>query len=134
MSKFKELCDKLEAKIVNSYEQGVSLEDAERLAGEFLHGQLIVSNELKRADLDSRMRKSGVKAVKAALYLELCSKAEKKPTESALDHMLAVNEIVSREQDELDRAESERDDLERYYNVFREAHIFFRGVSRGRME
>ena len=46
---FKELCTNLEEKIKNSYEQGVTGTEAEKLAGEFLVAQLIVSEELKNA-------------------------------------------------------------------------------------
>lgn len=132
--KFKQFCDSLEVKIIAAYEQGVSLEDAEKLASEFLHGMLQVSSELKKADLNSRMRKSGNKAIRAAVYTDICAKSEKKPTESALDHLINMNDLVNKEQDALDSAEVERDELERYYNIFREAHIHFRGVSRGRMD
>lgn len=131
---FKKLCEQLEAKIKTSYEDGVTLEDAERLGAEFLFAQMQVSTELKKADLDSRMRKSGVKAIRAAVYTNACSGADKKPTESALEHLLNSNDLVNGEQNELDLAEVTKLELERYYNIFREAHIFFRGISRGRMD
>ncbi len=131
---FKQFCEQLETKIQSSYENGVTLEQAEKLAGEFLHAQLKVSTELKKHDLDARMRKSGVKAVRAAIYADTCSKTDKKPTEAAIDHTINSNEIVQSEQLELDKAEVERDDLERYYSVFREAHIYYRGVSKGRFD
>lgn len=131
---FKDFCENIEIKLVATYEQGVTLEEAEKLAGEFLHAQMQVSGELKKADLDSRMRKSGTKAIKAAIYTDICAKSEKKPTESALEHMINMNELVGAEQDALDKAEVDRDELERYYNIFREAHIHFRGISRGRMD
>lgn len=131
---FKQLCEKLQSKIISSYEQGVSLEDAERLAAEFLYAQMAVSAELKKADLDSRMRKSGVKALRAAVYTDICAKADKKPTETAIESMINMDSTVSSEQDEFDKAEVERDDLERYYNIFREAHVYFRGVAKGRLD
>lgn len=131
---FEKLCKSLEDKIQKSYEQGTTLEEAEKLASEFLYAQLQISTELKKSDLTSRMRKSGVKAVRAAVYAEMCSKADKKPTESALDHAINANELVNSEQDALDIAEVERDNLERYYNVFGNAHIHFRAVAKGRFE
>lgn len=134
MRSFKDFCESIEIKIIATYDEGVTLGEAEKLAGEFLHAQMVVSAELKKADLDSRMRKSGVKAVKAAIYTETCAKSEKKPTESALEHLINMNELVSSEQDELDKAEVDRDSLERYYNIFREAHIHFRGIAKGRMD
>jgi hypothetical protein len=128
---FKEMCLQLETAIVESYTSGVSLEEAERLAGRFLQAQIQVSEELKSADLDSRMRKSVVKALKALVYSAACSKADKKPTETQLDHVVNTDGSVREEQDAYDRAEVERDNLERYYSIFREAHIHFRGVAKG---
>ncbi len=132
--KFQELCKQLETKIQNSYEQGVTLEDAERLAGEFLYAQLQVSTELKKADLDSRLRKSGVKAVRSAIYLDIVQKADKKPTETQIESMINADKIVQDEQEAFDRAEVDRNELERYYQIFQNAHIHYRGVSKGRFE
>jgi len=131
---FKELCKQLEAKIQQSYEQGTTMEEAEKLAGEFLSAQMAVSEELKTKDLDSRMRKSGLKAVRASAYLDIVQKADKKPTETQIDSMINTDPLVSQEQDGYDKAEVEKEALERYYNIFREAHIFYRGVSKGRFE
>jgi hypothetical protein len=121
----------LEAKIQATYESGVTIDVAEALAAEFLHAQIRVSEELKKADLNARMHKSGLKAVKAAVYFDIVKQNDKKPTESALEHAINTSPMVNGEQEELDVAESERDNLERYYNIFRDAHIFFRGISKG---
>lgn len=129
--KFKELCEKLEGKIQNAYEEGVTLETAERLASEFLYAQLLVSGELKKADLDSRMRKTGVKAIRASIYLEIIKAADKKPTEAQIAALIDTDNIVEGEQKAYDIAEVEHADLKRYYDIFTNAHIFFRGVSRG---
>jgi hypothetical protein len=128
---FKELCKNLESKIKNSYEQGVTIPDAELLAAEFLAAQIKVSEELKVADLDARMRKSGVKAVRAAIYMEAATKDQKKPSDVLLAAMVDMNQVVQSEQDDLDKAEVERDDLERYYSIFQQAHIYFRGIAKG---
>jgi hypothetical protein len=130
MSKFIDFCKQLENKIVSSYEEGITLEDAEKLSAEFLYAQLQVSSELKKADLDSRMRKQGVKAIRAALYTEARSKADK-ITEAAITAMLDANELVSGEQMAFDTAEADRDELERYYNIFNSAHVYYRQLSRG---
>lgn len=128
---FKEYCKSLESKIEKSYTDGVTMSDAESLAAEFLHAQLKVSEELKRADLDSRMRKAGLKAIRAAVYLEVSSKSEKRPTEATIAALVDSDDIVRNEQQAFDTAEVERDDLERYYNVFIQAHVHFRQVSKG---
>lgn len=131
MTNFEKLCERLEAKIQSAYTEGVTLEEAEKLASEFLHGQLAVSNELKKSDLSSRMRKNGVKAIRAAIYLDTVQKSDKKPTESQLTAMLDSDKIVSDEQEALDLAEVGRDELKRYYDIFTNAHIHFRGIAKG---
>lgn len=130
----KDFYKELEQKIQSSYTEGMTLDEAEKLAAEFLKAQIVVSRELQKEDLDSRMRKTGLKAVRAAIYSDSISKSDKKPTEAALDHMINSHEIVCNEQNALDTAESNRDELERYYNIFREAHVYYRGVAKGRFE
>lgn len=131
---FISMCNKLKAKIESAYTEGVTVLEAERLAAEFLHAQMAVSEELKNADLSSRMRKSGVKGVKAALYLNEVQKADKKPTEAQLTALIDSNEVVQGEQDAYDKAEVDSAELDRLYNIFREAHIYFRGVAKGKFE
>lgn len=126
-----EYLNKLEDKIQSAFEDGVTMEAAERLAAEFLHAQMKVSGELKKRDLDARMRKTGVKAVRAAAYGQIIASNEKKPTEGAIEHAINLDGSVRQEQDALDLAEVERDELKRYYDVFENAHIFFRGVAKG---
>jgi hypothetical protein len=128
---FQEKCKQLEAKIIATYTTGVSLEDAEKLAAEFLAAQLMVSEELKKADLDCRMRKTGLKAIKARLYIDSTKGLEKKPTEKALESIQDSNEEILEIQNDYDSAEVEKASLERYYDVFANSHIFFRGVAKG---
>lgn len=123
--------DQLTDKIKAAYESGVTASEAEKLAAEFLHAQLTVSTELAKRDLDARMRKSGVKAVRSAVRTEEVKKYDKKPTESALDDVINLNSTVQTEQDALDTAEVERDELERLYDIFHESHIYFRGIAKG---
>jgi hypothetical protein len=130
----KSLLKLLEDKIKSAYEQGTTVEEAERLASEFLYAQIQVSDQLKSADLDSRMRKSGVKSIRSAIYLDIVQKAEKKPTEAQIEAVINTDKIVLDEQKSFDQAEVDRDALERYYNIFRDAHIHFRGVSRGKFD
>jgi len=127
---FQELCSKLETKIIASYEEGVTLEQAERLAGEFLAAQLRVSAELKVKDLDSRMRKTGLKAAKAVVYMD-CGKSETKLTEAGKAAVVDSDEAIISEQLHLDKAEADKSELERYYDIFLNAHIYFRGVAKG---
>lgn len=118
-------------KIKSSYEQGITTVEAEKLAGEFLYAQIQVSTQLAKLDLDAKMRKSGVKAVRSAVRSEEVKKHEKKPVESALDDVVNLSPIVQSEQDGLDKAEVDRDELERLYNIFRESHLHFRSIAKG---
>src|ERR1700693_31634 len=88
----------LEGKIQASYEEGTTLEQAEKLAGEFLYAQIVVSTELKKADLNARMRKSGVKAVRAAIYLETVNNSLKRPTEAQTAAIIDSDKLVLDEQ------------------------------------
>lgn len=131
MTDFQKLCKNLEAKIQSIHTEGITMQEAEKLAAEFLGAQIAVSEELKVADLDARMRKTGAKAVKAAIYLDIVQKSEKKPTEAQITAMIDSDAIVQGEQNEYDKAEVEKEDLERYYNIFREGHIYCRGIAKG---
>lgn len=127
-------CAVLTAEIKAAYEQGVTMEQAERLAGRFLHAMILVSEELKTADLDSRMRKTGVKAIKAAVYLKEATKGDKKPSDVLLGALVDSNDAVRQEQDAFDEAEVKRDNLHNYYNIFKESHVYARGIAKGRFE
>lgn len=124
----------LEEKIKTSYQSGVTLDEAEKLASEFLSAMLEISEELRSADLSSRMRKASLKAVKAAVYMNEATKNDKKPTESMLTALIDKNEIVQGEQESFDKTEVERDALERTFSILKEAHLHFRGISKGRFE
>lgn len=119
--------------IQRSYEEGVTVEEAERLAGKFLHAQISASEEFRKADLDARMRKSGLKAVKAAVYMTNATKTEKKPSDTYLEAIINMDEIVIAEQKALDEAEVLVDQLRTYLSVFKEAHIHFRSIAKGAM-
>lgn len=127
----KQMCAELEKEIESAYTAGVTMEEAERLAAKFLHAQLLISSELSKVDLDARMRKSGTKAVRAAVYLSIVSQAEKKPTENQIGSIIDTDEAVKKEQDAYDRAEVDKAQLERYYDIFLNGHIYMRGVAKG---
>lgn len=131
---FMVMCYTLQDKIKEAYTSGVTLEEAERLAGEFLHAQMEVAKELQVVDLDSRMRKSGVKAIKAAVYMEAATKTDKKPSDVMLEAVVNMSKMVADEQAGFDAVEVSKDALSNYLNIFKEAHVHFRGISRGRYE
>lgn len=121
----------LEKIIEEAYEGGVTMEQAERHAARFLAAQIGLSEQLLTADLDARMRKTGLKAVKAAVYLENATKGEKKPSDVLLQAVVDTDGAVSGEQEDFDRAEASKDNLERLYGICREAHVYFRGIAKG---
>lgn len=127
---FKTYCKELQEEIQAAYTGEISLTKAERLAAKFLDAQMVVSNQLQAVDLDARMKKSGIKAVKAGAYMEIATAGDKKPSDTFIENAVNKNELVNKQQDALDTAEVERDALERYYNIFREAHIYFRGMAK----
>jgi len=124
----------LEEIIITSYESGVTLDEAEKLAARFLHAQFQVSETLKGADLDARMKKSAAKAIRAAVYMAEATKGDKKPSDVMLQAFVDRDALAQEAQNSLDDAEASHDELERYFSIFREAHIFYRGVSKGRFE
>ena len=129
--KFEEQLKLLENKIKASYEESITMPEAEKLAAEFLHAQIVVSGELRKSDLDARMKKSGVKALRANAYLSIVSEAEKKPTETQIASIIDTDQLVIKNQELLDKAEVDRANLERYYDIFTNAHVFYRNVARG---
>lgn len=129
---FAEFCIALEKKIEDGFD-GVTQSDAERLSLEFISAMMKASDQLKICSLDARMRKSGVKAIRAAVYADILSKSDKKPTEGSLEHSINSHELVLSEQKALDEAECEKENLQRYYETFLQAQITFRGISKGSM-
>lgn len=128
--KIQTLCASLEAKIQAAYTESVTIEEAEKLAAEFLHAQMRVAEHLRTASLDARMRKAGMKAVRAAVYLDGVSGHDKKPSDTLLLAQVDTNAIVAREQNEFDKSEAESESLQNYLRIFVAAHVFFRQMSR----
>lgn len=134
---FVALCEELENDIQESYLQGITCEEAEKMAGKFLHAQVSVVKELENADLSARMRKAGTKSIKAAVYLKAATPTnagDKKPTEAMLAATVDLDTIVQSEQAALDDAEVRLNKLKNYLSIFQEAHIHFRGIAKGRFD
>lgn len=121
----------LENDIKNAYEGNITVTEAEKLAAKFLQAQMVIARELETSDLDTKMRKSGLKSIKAAVYMDEAKKDAKKPSDTLLEHHINMNEIVLGEQSRFDEAESSRDLLQNYLNIFKDSHIFFRNLSKG---
>lgn len=133
-SDFAALCQDLTEILKSAYESSVTIEEAERLAAKFLHAQIMAAQELAGAELDARMRKTGVKAIKAAVYMKGATSGDKKPSDVLLQAQVDMDKIVQDEQESYDVAEVRADSIRNYLNIFKDGHIYFRGISRGRYE
>lgn len=140
MSRIKEatqldlICEELKQSIASASNEGVSIPEAEKLAAKTLTARLALADEIKTLSIDARMRKNVVKVVRSNLYLDLVSKAEKKPTETHLESVLNIDNEVRAEEAAYINAESELQRLETYSDVFKDSHIFFRTVAKGSFE
>jgi hypothetical protein len=114
-----------------AYDEGTTLEEAERLGAKFLSAQMNVADELAIVALDARMKKSGLKAIKSAVYMRAATSGDKKPSDSFLENLVNLDEMVSKAQDTFDQADARRESLELYFGIFREAHLYFRAISKG---
>ncbi len=130
----KKMLEEITVEITQCYEQGVTIPQAERLATKLLSCMLMLTEALKSASLDSRMKKAGSKAVRAAVFLSEVGRHDKKPSDSMLENVVAVDEQVRDEQLKFDEAEVEYQALENYMSICREAHIHFRSIAKGKFE
>jgi hypothetical protein len=120
--------------VKEAYETGVTMEEAERHAARFLEAQLSVAAELARLDLDTRMRKNGMKAARAKVYLDIVNAAEKKPTETYIDSQVTLDHNVCAVQDLYEKSDARKESLALYFGIFKDAHVYFRGIAKGRFE
>lgn len=130
MTKYQQLIKEVDA--VN--DQGITIDHAERVAGLALSTMNELSEQLAVTDKARRMRKAGLKAIRAITRQEEIKKHDKKPTESQLDDVLTLNGMVQKEEDGFDEAEVETELLERQFGISKESHLYFRSISKGRFE
>lgn len=126
--------EELTKEIEASYEESVTIDQAEKLASRFLGAQLLIASALKNADLDARMRKAGLKGVKSSVYLEAATSGDKKPSDTFLQNLIDADGSVQLGQKDLDTSEVYAEELRNILGIFREAHIHFRGIAKGRFE
>lgn len=117
--------------IQKASEEGVTVEHAERVAATSLFVMNSLSESLRDADKDRRMRKRGLKAIKSAVRSEEVKRHEKKPTESQLEDVINLSPIVASEEEGYDDAEVNTEELDRQFGIAKEAHLFFRSVAKG---
>ena len=131
---FKEMAANLTIEIQETYESGVTMESAEKLAAKFLHAQIVISDELSVVDIDARMKRAGTKALKASVYLAEVEKVDKKPSDTMLEALVLRTREVQEQVTAEIHAEVDKDQLINYFQIFKEAHIYFRGIAKGRFE
>lgn len=124
----------LEKKIINSYTEGVTLAEAEMLAGEFLEAQIRASEELKQLDLNARLVKDHVKEIRAKIFITEATKTDKKPSDNMLTAYVDSDPSVRDVQGTLAVAESDKDELYRMFSIFQNAHLHFRAIAKGKFD
>lgn len=120
--------------VARAYDEGVTLEEAERLAAKALGVQLAIAERLKVADLDTRMKKNGLKATRARSYMAEATKGEKKPSEGFLENHVNMDVTVQTAANDYESADAETQSLTLYLGIFKDAHIYFRGIAKGRFD
>ncbi len=128
------VCAGLEKDVKQAYEEGVTLMEAEKLAAKCLGVQLQLAREIKVVDLDSRMKKHGIKAIKAQVYMEELAKHEKKPAEAFLDHAVNQSPLLTAAENDFAIADTDKEELTNFFGIFKDAHIYFRGIAKGKFE
>lgn len=120
--------------VQEAYNCPPDLREAEKIATRFVGSMLDVSMDLQKADLNARMRRTGLKAIKAAVYMKNATATDKKPSDVMLNAQVDQDKLVIDEQNAYDEAEVAADYLRNLYNTLKEAHVHFRGISKARYE
>jgi pyruvate/2-oxoglutarate dehydrogenase complex dihydrolipoamide dehydrogenase (E3) component len=126
--------ESLKKVIERAYQEGVTVQEAEKYAAQTLLARMEIAENLRALDLDARMKKHGVKAVRGQAYLEEVGKHEKKPTESMLEASVNLNELVKAEETEYAVAEVNSDYAHALLDIFKDAHLYFRSIMKGTFE
>lgn len=129
-----DVCAELKTIIETAYNEGVSVMEAEKLAAKTLVVRLDLSQELKVIDLDSRMKKHGVKVTRADAYMSEIKKHDKKPVESFLEAAVTMDGNVIEAEHDYAKADVQRELIQNYLDIFKDAHIYFRGIAKGTYE
>lgn len=124
----------LKGAIDSAYENGVTMPEAEKLAAMTLSRRLAIADALRSTDIDSRMKKHGAKAVRAAVYMEELKKHDKKPAEAFLENAVALSVEVENAERDYVEADVAREHLENYMSILGDAHVYFRQIAKGNYE
>lgn len=122
----KKLIEKLQARIQEVYEDGVTVTKSEDITHELADAEFKLVTMITPLDMDVRMRKHGVKQIRAAVYLDIIKNSEKKPTESQLAAMVDSDALVTEAQNSYDEAESLLAEAERLLDAVHNSQVVFR--------
>ena len=122
------LCEDLKAAIKKGHETDTSVSEAELLACKALDACLALADEIQSIDLKTRMRKAGVRTIRAQAYMDEIAKHDKKPAEGYLDAAIALQSAVQAAEQDLAEHEVELNRLKTYADVFAESHQYFRAI------
>lgn len=124
----------LKKDIQRAYAEGVTILAAEKLASKTLLARMALADAIQVLDLDARMKRQGVKAERGSLYSSIVAESEKKPTETAIESMINTSLTVVAAEQTYAEADTSKDRLHTYSDIFKDAHIFFRSVAKGTFE
>jgi hypothetical protein len=110
---------------------------AELTAALILEAQKELSEFLADAELISKERKAEVERVEAEQYFLYKNKreglgGESKITDTALNRMVAKDKLVLMAKKEQYEAESDFSKYKNLFGMLKDAHVFFRGLSKGK--
>ena len=134
MKTINDTLSELRTAIDSAYENGVTMPEAEKLAAMTLSRRMAIADQLLITDIDSRMKKHGAKAVRAAVYMEELKKHEKKPAEAYLENAVNISDVVESAERAYAEADVAREHLENYMSILGDAHVYFRQIAKGNYE
>ena len=121
-------CVELKEAIIKAHQTETSVSEAEQLSAKCLAASMALADDIRAVDLKARMRKIGLRNIRSQAYLDELAKHEKKPTEAYIDAAINLNVDIAPLEMELADKEVELNNLKHYYEVFKEAHQYFRAI------
>src|ERR1035437_7680428 len=112
MNHFESICKELSQTIERVYNEGCTILEAERLAARTLSVRMVLADDIKTKDLDARMKKHGVKAIRAKAYMDELVKYDKKPAETFLENAVNTCALVEAAETLYAVADTEKERLE----------------------
>jgi hypothetical protein len=122
----KDLIEQLQKRVSEVYENGTTVSQSEEITHELADAEFKLVTMITPLDLDARMRRHGVKQIRAAVYLDIIKNSEKKPTEAQIAAMVDSDSLVSDAQKGYDGAEAALAEAERLLDAVHNSQVVFR--------